>query len=183
MRFTKKGDYLKIEWGLSLTMYIHKSVVEICTLYGEYTWYSLPDLFRFEDSVFFVVVINFTCICNVQFGRFCPKPQKLLYHNSPSTTLSPFPIPVSLKGGAPNPKKNFSFPIPFQKNSIPVAFVKVVLIWIKVFSCRCHGTSLRRINDFFKKVQISLLAENPRYSETPFFPPLRDVNCLFDMEC
>lgn len=91
---------LKIECGLSL-MYI-SSFPEICMCYG------------FEDSVLVVVVINFTCICNVQCGHFCPKPQKLLYHNSPSTTLIPFPIPVSLKGGSPESQEMLflSHPIP-----------------------------------------------------------------------
>lgn len=43
----------------------------------------------------FVVVIKFYMhICIVQCGHFCPKPQKLLYHNSPSTTLI-IPIPYS----------------------------------------------------------------------------------------
>lgn len=97
---------LKIECGLSLT-YL-PSPRYVCVMV------SILDLLRFEDSVLVVVVINFTCICNVQCGHFCPKPQKLLYHNSPSTTLIPFPIPVSLKGGSPESQEMLflSHPIP-----------------------------------------------------------------------
>lgn len=97
---------LKIECGLSLTCL--PSPRYVCVMV------SILDLLRFEDSVLVVVVINFTCICNVQCGHFCPKPQKLLFHNSPSTTLIPFPIPVSLKGGSPESQEMLflSHPIP-----------------------------------------------------------------------
>lgn len=97
---------LKIECALSLT-YL-PSPRYVCVMV------SILDLLRFEDSVLVVVVINFTCICNVQCGHFCPKPQKLLYHNSPSTTIIPFLIPVSLKGGPPESQEMLflSHPIP-----------------------------------------------------------------------
>lgn len=118
-------DCLKMEWWLFtlhvLLYCVHISFVEICVIcirtyirvmvrvYLIY-YYGLKILF------FVLVVIDFTCICNVQCGQFLPQaPKAAISQFAFHDLIIPIPYsPVSLKGGPPESQEML-----FRSDSIP----------------------------------------------------------------